>query len=300
MSAWGTAIFSDDLAMDIRRDYGILLATGKENSEAEDMLIKYYSSILNSHGPDEEVFWYALALSEWKKGRLSDFVKEKALRALDAGKDLERWNVAGNEKNYEKRKQVLKEFRNVILQPMPALKKIKKPTVHHCPWKEGDLLAYRIVSNKRNLENHPCFMKYVLLRVVRVEKHPVTKIYDSGYYDETMLVALYNWMGSAMPSSEIVNELNYTPVMDIPKDLKPLLGGKAEKFAWLDWLPTKDAPGDITTLGHDENYRNAYPDYFKNPLCSRVLTHLLSFDLILSDKFEPYWGNDFSSEYVFI
>ncbi|UKI12667.1 MAG: hypothetical protein L6V84_08405 [Oscillospiraceae bacterium] len=98
MSAWGTAIFSDDLAMDIRRDYGILLATGKENSEAEDMLIKYYSSILNSHGPDEEVFWYALALSEWKKGRLSDFVKAKALRALDAGKDLERWNVAGNEK----------------------------------------------------------------------------------------------------------------------------------------------------------------------------------------------------------
>lgn len=297
MSAWGTAIFSDDLAQDVRREYGILLSTGKDNHEVEEMLVNYYASILNCHDPDEDVFWYALALSEWKHGRLSDFVKSKALGALDNGKDLERWNIAGNEKNYEKRKKVLREFREIILQPMPTAKKIKKPTVHHCPWKEGDLLAYRIVSDKQSLENHPCFMKYVLLRVVKIEKHPISKLFDTEYYDETMLVALYNWMGSTIPNPEIVNRLKYIPIMNetdiaLPKDVVPIFNWKTERFVWLDWLPTKDAPGDITILGHDENFKNAFPDYFKQPLYSCVLTHFLPFDITLAKKFESYWKNN--------
>lgn len=82
MGAWGTEIFSDDLAQDIRGEYNVLLSVGKSDSDAEKMLINYYSNILNCSNPDEDVFWFALALSEWKKGRLSETVKEKALSAL--------------------------------------------------------------------------------------------------------------------------------------------------------------------------------------------------------------------------
>ena len=99
MGAWGPSIFSDDLAADIRREYNILLSVGKTSEEAEKMLIDYYSSLLNCNDPDEDVFWFALALCEWKKGRLSITVREKALNALDSGRDLERRNNPEKEKN---------------------------------------------------------------------------------------------------------------------------------------------------------------------------------------------------------
>ena len=93
MGAWGTSIFSDDMAMDIRREYSVLLSVGKSSEEAEKMLIKYYSSIMNCNDPDEDVFWFVLALCEWKKGRLSQFVKKKALDALE--KDYEYLTAGG-------------------------------------------------------------------------------------------------------------------------------------------------------------------------------------------------------------
>ena len=305
MGAWGTDVFSDDLAQDIRREYNILLSIGKDNSEVEEMLINYYSSILNCKDPDEDIFWYALALSEWKQGRLSDFVKSQALGALANGRDLERWKVAGNEKNYVKRKKVLQKFRAVILEPMPPAKKIRKPAVHHCPWREGDLLAYRIVSNKKALSTHPCFMKYVLLRVVKIEKHPVSQLFETGYYNETMLVALYNWMGGIIPDSDIVNKLNYIPIMDesaivLPKELHLLYKPSIEWFAWLNWLPTKVAVGDVTVLDCDRNYQRAIPTAIEQPYNSRVLTHFLPFDVTLSKRFELYWENKSGFDHVFI
>ena len=71
MGAWGTAVFSDDLAMDVRSEYNFLVSINKENSDIEKLLMDYYSDILNCNDPDEDVFWFALSLSEWKKGRCS-------------------------------------------------------------------------------------------------------------------------------------------------------------------------------------------------------------------------------------
>ena len=59
MGAWGTSIFSDDLALDIRREYNVLLSVGKDNATSEGMLINYYANILNCNNPDEDVFWFA-------------------------------------------------------------------------------------------------------------------------------------------------------------------------------------------------------------------------------------------------
>ena len=53
MGAWGTALFSDDMALDIRREYSILLSVGKDNKTAEDMLMDYYSDFLNCGDPEE-------------------------------------------------------------------------------------------------------------------------------------------------------------------------------------------------------------------------------------------------------
>lgn len=325
MGAWGTAIFSDDLALDIRREYNVLLASGKETKEVENMLINYYASILNCNDPDEDVFWFALALCEWKSGRLSSDVKAKALSALDCGRDLERWNTVDNQKNYRKRKKVLKEFQDVILSPLPPVKKIKKPTVHHCPWPVGSLLAYRIVANKRYLSDHPCFMKYVLLRVIKIEKNPVSKLFDTEYYNESMYVGLYNWIGSTIPDPKIVSDLKYIPIAEftlpkpvnavdlsildslpeesrnvIKKSIESLFEKKIITCAQLDWLSTKDEKGDITYLDCDENYQNSIPEFFNLSFNACPLTHFFPFDSRLSKRFEPYLGENKNFDYRII
>ena len=310
--------------MDIRREYSALLSIGKSNEVAEAALIAYYSSILNRNDPDEEVFWFTLSFCEWKKGRLSPFVKEKALLALQSGLDLERWRSAGNEKEYKRRIKVLDNLKETILSPMPPAKKIKKPTVHHCPWKVGSLLAYRIVSAER-MNDHPLFMKYVLLRVVKIKKHPVSKLFKAEYYDESMMVALYNWIGSKIPDPEIVNQLEYTFISEnslvppknpidyssldqlpeesretLKKGILTMFEKQITKCVWFDWLPYGNVHGDITFLNCDENFENSIPDFFKPNFSSSTYTHFIPFDYSLRNRFEPYLNGKSDFDYLII
>jgi len=317
MGAWGTAIFSDDLAEDVRSEYTALLSIGKSNEEAEHLLFSYYSEILNKGDEDEPTFWFALALSEWNKGRLSESVKTKALEFLDKGGDLERWNTPGNEKNYKERLQVIQDFQKTIVSKQPAEKIIKKMTVHHCPWRVGDLLSYRIVTNK-DIENGSfsnMWRKYALLRVIQIDKHPVSKLAPTEMYDETMLVGLYGWTGDTIPEPSIVENLEYIPIEDymplpppgtidlsllenvseeskekILTALKNVFSTerRVETCAQLDWIPYKERIGDLTFLAHDSTYEESVPEYFKTNICEYTMTSFLSFDYTLAKRLQPY------------
>jgi hypothetical protein len=60
MGAWGTALFSDDTAGDVRDSYVDLVGDGLTGPEATKALLHEWSNSLND--PDESpVFWLALA-----------------------------------------------------------------------------------------------------------------------------------------------------------------------------------------------------------------------------------------------
>jgi len=80
MGAWGTAIFADDLACDVRDQYYALLSMGKSDQEAYEIIMDNYKS--EDLDEDEPVFWFALALSQWRKGRLMESVKEEAIKHI--------------------------------------------------------------------------------------------------------------------------------------------------------------------------------------------------------------------------
>ncbi|MDR1067564.1 MAG: hypothetical protein LBL35_09095 [Clostridiales bacterium] len=92
-------------------------------------------------GDDEAVFWFAMALNEWKKGRLSDKEKKRALKFIEAGEDPEIWS---DHKDAEKRKKTLDDLKLKLLSEQPAQKMIKKPSSVVSGWKAGDLLALKI------------------------------------------------------------------------------------------------------------------------------------------------------------
>jgi hypothetical protein len=89
MGTWGPAIFSDDTASDIRGDYKDLLGDGLSPSDATDrILLEWKDSIDDSD--EQSVVWLALAVIQWKLGRLEERIKDKAIEVINSGCDLER------------------------------------------------------------------------------------------------------------------------------------------------------------------------------------------------------------------
>src|SRR5690348_9253685 len=122
MGAWGVALFSDDLASDLRGEFRELAGEGLDPSECIERLCKAYASSLED--PDESpVFWLALASTSWKLGRLTGRVQVEALRVIDSGEDLRRWD---SPKDRSKREALLLRLREEILSPQPALKPIPR------------------------------------------------------------------------------------------------------------------------------------------------------------------------------
>src|SRR4051812_27311908 len=87
MGAWGTGIFQNDSASDIRDIYRSLLEQKVPDTEATQTVIAEYAD----SGPEIDAeLWLALAGTQWKLGRLEPHVKDQALRVIDerVGLDL--------------------------------------------------------------------------------------------------------------------------------------------------------------------------------------------------------------------
>ena len=312
MGTWGTALFSNDLSCDIRSEYNTLLALGKENEDAERILFDYYSSMLGVGDDEEPMFWITLAYVEWKKGRLSELVKEKALYYIDSDIEINIWKRMANEKDVKERQKVLAKIRETIISPMPEKKKIRKPTVSKCPWEVGSLLAYRICTNKK-IEDRACFGKYALLRVIMIKKHPLSKLTANELYNERMIVGLYGWLGDEIPDNTITNSLDFIPVkdfvrktpvgidlLDLIKDVneedKEVISScmnnvfvhRVETCADLDWKSHNKTENVITYLGIDKRFQERIPDFFKTSITDYSLTTFLPFDVTLSNRLETY------------
>lgn len=133
MGAWGVAIFSDDLAADLRTDFREMIGNGLTPAEATDLLLVEYASSLED--PDEKpVFWIALASAQWKLGRLEDRALKMALQFIDNGADLARWDVP---KDRAKREAVLAKTRAELLSPPPPAKRIPRTVKEANDWKVG-------------------------------------------------------------------------------------------------------------------------------------------------------------------
>jgi len=80
MGTWGTAIFSDDTASDVRDEFRDLIGEGLSTEQATDKLLREYAPSLDD--PDDgPPFWLGLAVTQWKCGRLLERVKEKRWRS---------------------------------------------------------------------------------------------------------------------------------------------------------------------------------------------------------------------------
>ena len=202
MGAWGTGLYQDDDTCDIKEEYLTYLRIGMSNEEALEELIECNEELIE----DEEIgplFWLALADTQWKYGRLTKEVKEKALEVINSGKDLERWEK--DKKLYEKRKKVLEELRERLNTKQPEEKKVRKMTFERPNWKVGDILLYQILNE--DLKDHEWYGKYVLLKVMGTKKHGIGGLPIKKYYHENEVFSLYNWIGNAKIEKDKIDTL---------------------------------------------------------------------------------------------
>ena len=96
MGTWGTGIFSDDNAADLRDDYRDFIGDGLSSPEATDRLLAEWGSSLSREPEYAATFWLALAVTQWKCGRLEDRVKARALVLCPINKFTDALNLAEN------------------------------------------------------------------------------------------------------------------------------------------------------------------------------------------------------------
>ncbi len=191
MGTWGTGLYQDDTTCDIKEDYLDLLKVGMSKEEALKKIIEYNEDRLR-YEDERDLFWMALADTQWKYGRLDEKVKKRAIEAIESGRDLEIWKK-DNPKLYKKRKIVLEKLKEKLNTEQLQEKKITKMTFERPNWKVGDVILYQLLNE--DFKEHRWYKKYVLLKVMGTIKSNVGSLPRNKYYNEGELVSLYNWIG---------------------------------------------------------------------------------------------------------
>ena len=142
MGAWGTGLYSNDTAEDIRDDCRDVFSV-KTPEEGLRILEEEYLKEIQEDDYDELAdFWYAVSDYQWNKGILTERAKKKALELLERGAGLELWIEEGNKSDIKKRKEVLEKLKEKLNSPQPPKKKIRDSGIHYAI-KKGDIIAVR-------------------------------------------------------------------------------------------------------------------------------------------------------------
>ena len=143
MGAWGTGVFDDDLACEVRETYRDVLAEGVSAEQARDMTLQYWAEIMEDDDA-AVVIWLALAVSQWKAGRLDDLTRCRAIAVIETEAALRAWK--DDPKGLRRRQSVLEKVRQQLLSPQPPPVRIRKRFRDTCDWQRGELIAYRMRS----------------------------------------------------------------------------------------------------------------------------------------------------------
>ena len=169
MGTWGTAIFSDDFASDLRQEFRELLAETQDVAEVVRKLEIAHEHSLKDFD-EKPIFWLSLAATAWKLGRLDENLKQRAMEIIEDGSDLRRWDCDPQLK--KKRARVLEKLAEQLRSKPRSPVKISKPWVAKNDWGPGEVLGLRLRSGK-----------WTLIHVVghhedKSGRHPVCQLLD--------------------------------------------------------------------------------------------------------------------------
>lgn len=165
MGTWGTALYANDTSCDVRDTYMKLLQEQLSNEEAYEKTLDEYREYIGDE--EEPLFWYALAETQWRLGRLMPEVKEIALDWINKKGGIQLWAESKNKGiGWE---NTLQKLKTKLESPMPPEKVIKKPEEFiRNPWNIGDLYAYQFHSETS--KEFGLYGKYIVFQKIGNEE----------------------------------------------------------------------------------------------------------------------------------
>ena len=88
-------------------------------------------------------YMYSLADFMWKKGILTESVRQQVIAMIEGDFGLELWAEAG-QKTLDSRKKKLAEFQEKLLSPQPPKKRIKPNVYTERIFRDGDIVAVQL------------------------------------------------------------------------------------------------------------------------------------------------------------
>lgn len=95
----------------------------------------------------------------WKKGRLTESFKVKALEMLEEDRISERWE---SEKIRKERSRVLDKLKAELESPMPERKKIPVHKPYVTGWKQGEVYYFEVKQEVEGYEKYLGWVCHVL------------------------------------------------------------------------------------------------------------------------------------------
>lgn len=138
MGTWGSGLFADDIALDIKNDWQELYKCFGEPEGPTRELLTLHDVDDEDQGP---IVILVLAVCQWRYGCLQPSIKARALEIIWTGAGLHLWEDA---RHLAKRKAVYAQIAEGLERPQPPRKIIKKLKPRSVtPFKPGQLLKYR-------------------------------------------------------------------------------------------------------------------------------------------------------------
>jgi hypothetical protein len=182
VGVWGTDLFADDVACDVRDHYRELLEDGVDDEAATRLTVEAFRAYLDQ--PDG-IGLLAFAVTQSKLGRLDPEIRDRALAVIDRGADLESWE-RDNPTLLARRRATLTRARALLIGQQPRRTRLRPPKRINSGLTAGDVLAFALPR------------RVALLRVVRVRPHRL---------GETPVLEELAFEGTVVPPRESLERL---------------------------------------------------------------------------------------------
>lgn len=231
MGTWDFSVTGNDTAQDLLSEYQAAFFYNDPET-AFKKIDGYVRENICDETDEEEWcnYFYSLADYMWKKGLLTDEIRDKAVQMIDSGFGMELWRLSG-EKAAAKRTAALEKFKEKLLSPQPPRKKITISLCTKPVFEIGDIIAMQLqtagktyaktVSIDRPMtdeEFHAFDGKFILIRKIR-DKISYTSAIEPNVRDIYPVFQLFDGVYDEIPAEVKLSELKdakFISVKDTP------------------------------------------------------------------------------------
>lgn len=192
---WGTSLYANDSTCDVRSIYLNFLEDQLSNQEAYEKTLEKCKEYIGDD--DEPLFWFALAETQWKVGRLMPEVKAKALEWIEKDGGMDIWEDSKNEGGWKKTLEKLRTKLETKRQKEKLFRKIVFKNQN--PWKLNDIYAYRVHKENISKEARAIYGKYILMQKIGEGKSAFSS-------DIVMRIQIFDRLFDEIPSVDDVLE----------------------------------------------------------------------------------------------